>query len=198
MALLLPKSAFIHVPKCGGSSVRLALTRAGYSVRREDETGPHGLPFNRRAHAKWAQVRELIGERTPFTFVREPLGWYGSYWKHRTKFAWTLPQYEEEREAWGGGLSFPVWVRRVTDLCPGFLFKLYEECCGAPGEVWVGKTSDLQSDLRYFLRAAGESVCDVSVGHDNAIDEPVEMTGELSGLILASEAATVERYGFYD
>lgn len=203
MALLLPKSAFIHIPRTGGSSVRIALRQAGFSVKRKDETGLESTTWNQRTHAKLTDVLEQCPDRFLFAFVREPVAWYRSYWATRTltKQQWTLPQYPEEREAWGDGRLFPQWVESICELCPGFLCRIYEEYTGfkrRPLEsdailqrtgqrVWVGRTERLQDDLNFALALPGEDVGHVPVGVENQSESVPDVPGELAELIRLSE-----------
>ena len=183
--MLLGRSAFLHIPKCGGSSIRIALRNAGFSQKSEDESGPADLPFNQRSHAKLAAVIEECGNRFLFTFIREPVAWYRSYWSHRTNFEWTVPQYLEEREAWGVGKSFPVWVESICQLHPGFLRRLYGEYVSP--RVFVGRTENLQHDLNVALSAAGEGIQNISVGRENSSESRPDVTDEIANLIANSE-----------
>jgi hypothetical protein len=186
MTLLLPRSGFVHIFKCGGSSVREALKATGYSVRKEDESGNPLRPFNRRSHGKPSELTpEERQDRFLFTFVREPVAWYRSYWSHRMAHAWTLPQYPEEREAWGDGRPFNKWVRAICDLHPGFLTRLYAEYTA--GVDFVGRTEHLLGDLRRALIQAGEQFLPVSIPLANRSRELPPVSDAEKALILDSE-----------
>jgi len=65
------KALFVHIPKTGGSWVRSILKEHGgkqYSY-------PHDLPQNHKLHILWHRLK-------PFSFIRHPLCFVYSLWKH--------------------------------------------------------------------------------------------------------------------
>lgn len=86
MATRTDKAIFYHIPKTGGTWVRVALKEAGVKTRAvRTMGGPH--PFN----LKWTHATpDTVVQSAPigrfsFCFVRQPVAWYTSYWSFRSR-----------------------------------------------------------------------------------------------------------------
>lgn len=85
MAVLMPNSVFICIPKTGTQTVRQALVNARIS---QVEVGPTELwegqaGLSQIRHASYWQVREFCRGRQVIASIRPTLEWYQSVWCHR-------------------------------------------------------------------------------------------------------------------
>ena len=71
--------AFVHIPKCGGGSVRHALRHV--STREVGEVNPMGQHAT-TSHA-FHQMPRTLDDINTFAIVREPVAWLRSYWDMR-------------------------------------------------------------------------------------------------------------------
>lgn len=191
MGLILTKSCFLHIPKTGGSSVRLSLQSAGANVSKECETGHANMPFNRRAHMPLHEAKEWHAGPF-FTFVRHPVSWYASYYAHRVSAPWTLPQQTLERFAWRNwNHSFSDWVHGIT-AAPNFAGGYFQRYIGP--EVMVGRVEFLEHDLFRFLDQLEEPYKDITVMQTNVSKIKVDITEEDRRMILSAERWLLEHF----
>jgi len=164
MALILPHSIFIHIPKTGGSWVRRAIKLAGIHTQ---EVGPCQLGRIQVLHASIRQVpREYRRGRQAFAFIRHPVSWLKSKW------AYAIKRGKLKRRT----TSTDKCLHRDLNV---FLERLLERNAALPthsmmhrigwarvGSQWkntlkrkmlVGKNESLHTDLIRFLKQAGES-----------------------------------------
>jgi hypothetical protein len=159
MALLLPNSVFVHIPKTAGQWVAQAIINAGIDAR---EIGVvHASPD------ELVQSDAGVRRRIVFSFVRHPLTWYPSMWAHRMDDGWNEPIDDPQWftpkwiEFWADftarcrSETFAGFVRACTGAYPsGFVAMLYEAYTA--GCSYVGRYERLADDLVGILRAAGE------------------------------------------
>ena len=163
MAICTDRFIFYHIPKCGGTWVKVALKNAGIRYRTprwSDE--PH--PFNlKHAHSTPDNVAPRAKEgRFSFCFVRKPASWYQSYWAFRSRKGARRDQHFPADGLWSD--DFDQFVNNLLDAYPsGFVTTLYQYYTGAECEKvdYVGRQEYLSLNLAYALGLAGES-CDVS------------------------------------
>ena len=150
MALILPNSAMIHVPKTGGTWCRMAIQGAGIPYF---ESGPAYPHMTRRFHAPFRDVRETIMveqweenntrpvRRLVFGFVRNPLTWLESKWadafEHDYKPGMPLPP-EEEWFCRCYALDFIQYLNNVVRLVPN-----------APSSAILGRLGYHSADQRW-------------------------------------------------
>ena len=178
MAVLMPHSAFIHVPKTGGTWCRAAIKAGGIP---HHESGPNVPRMITRGHASVSRAYPTIivrnwtkgdlrpAKRLIFGFVRNPLGYLESRW------ADAIRKYK--------GIAVPNIDRNWNGVIFSLNFAEYAESCvtadpGAPscamrprlgfdrsGDSWVpqehscdeiGRTENLADDLVRILKKAGE------------------------------------------
>lgn len=157
MAVILPNSVMIHVPKTGGSWCRTAIKKAGIKHKELNTHKGKGC-----RHEGISQIRKQIGNRFTFGFVRNPITWMQSRW------AYSMRNTQGEGDGtllWSG--DFNTWVMNVLERQPTFVLdktlRLVGYTC-KDGE-WVvrqqlgfiGKTENLTDDLIQALTLAGES-----------------------------------------
>ena len=85
MALILPKSVFVHIPKTGGTWVRRAIEASMGIEKDSSEIEISGINhWGKTAHAKAQDLKRELGERLQdrflFSFVRKPLDLLKSFY----------------------------------------------------------------------------------------------------------------------
>lgn len=199
MALYLPEldAVFVHVPKCGGTWVKSALSLSGLECLPSGGPGEHGLP---------SAYREA-GRR--FMFVRHPLCWYESAWMG-LRGGWparrAVAELHRER-TWSpirmltylaGASSFDEFVRVVLAEQPGFCSRMFEWYAGPPGApsvTHVGRQESLRADLGTILTELGWSgeLADVPLENVNDGERPV-WDPVLKACILEAESFGISRW----
>ncbi len=214
MALLMPNSVFIHVPKTGGSWVRAAIQAAGVPAA---ETGP----FDVHDHCGGFDLPgPLLLTRFSFGFVRHPVDWIKSRW------AWAVRSNLEgkckhEPAACGHWISscfsdqFSAFVERYLETCPGIATETmlrmsgWAPACGGwnptPFAVsFIGRQETLQDDLVTALTRAGESfdqdaiarVSPKRVAANGEFAESCRLSTSLERRILRAEAALCNLFDY--
>lgn len=171
MALLLPNSAFLHIHKTGGSWVRQAILAAGIPCR---ESGSEQEPRVLRVHHSLQESRPWLENRFVFTFVRNPLSWYQSYWCHRMTTRWRgKSRYYSRfpRDTWPAAWhrehlldtrcrahEFETFVEKALKTGPpGYVTVLFRAYAPpGPAVDFIGRQENLGGDLCRALDAAGE------------------------------------------
>lgn len=144
MAILLPKSVFVHLPKTGGVWVESVLQEAGL-VR-----GHLG-----HRHAKGPDINgstEFQQRAISFTFVRHPLHWYQSYWAYKVREQWNDANNEFDSVVQSD--SFIQFLDNVMSFFPGYFSGVVDRFTS--GVTFVGKQERLVPDLILALTLAGE------------------------------------------
>ena len=178
MAVIMPYSVFIHVPKTGGSWCRAAFKLAKIP---HFESGPKKVRvYTHRTHASILDALDTITvkdwrkDSTPmwryiFGFVRHPLRWLESRWADSVrKYGAPSPN---EPTTWFPkvfSLRFEEFIDNVVHQCPGApsLAMLGRLGFHKEGDKWcpdertadfIGKQENLRSDVVTALRNAGET-----------------------------------------
>jgi len=143
MTVVLPNSIFYHLGRTGGHWVSHVLWRAGLVEARLAalHLTPAQAPFD-----------PLFAPK-PFTFcfVRHPLTWAASLWRHEMEFGWNESQVSDVARS----DSFATFLERLlerwpTAPCSTHMKPFYEPC------TFIGKQESLTADLARALTAAGE------------------------------------------
>ena len=178
MAVLMPHSAFIHVPKTGGTWCREAIKVAGIP---HHESGPDVKRKITRGHASVKQAYDTIcmrdwtkGDKAPvkrliFGFVRNPLNWLESRWADALRKYGGVASHDINIEWFGVVFSrdFSVYAERAATIDPsvpsramfnrlgfnrkGGMWTPQEHTCGE-----IGQNEHLTEDLIRILKKAGE------------------------------------------
>lgn len=157
MAVRTNRAIVYHIPKCGGTWVKVAMKAAGLTYRATRNLGPH--PFGlKNAHA----TPDMIPERYKdglysIAFVRHPLAWYRSYWAFRMRKGARRDEAFPADGLWSD--DFSEFVDNVLDAYPGgFVTALYQYYVGEAGDgvAYIGRTENLANDLVDALFKAGE------------------------------------------
>lgn len=198
MALVLPKSAFVHVPKTAGLFVRAAIKRAGiktYEFGEQHTHFPQLLTF---------RDRKFWRKKLVFSFVRHPLTWYQSRWAFRLKTGWQMKHPLDYHCACN---DFGGFIRNCYSHFPhGWVTEEYKNYLESEPELisFVGRQETVVADLLSVLEQAGEtfnartikstprtneSLLDGLTSQQIAVYSP-----ELVAMVLEMEAETIEKY----
>ena len=193
MAIRLPKSIFLHVPKCGGTWVRRVLSAC------------HLVQDQLLKHATLDELRALpSGEwnRLPaFAFVRHPASWYRSYWAYKVSVGWDGSNGIDDLVK---ATQFEPFVRNCIRHLPGLAGKLYQTYSN--GAVYVGRMELLRESLIHILTQLEEAF-DPAVIYSIPAENVYGLTADLepqcrySAQLLAEvmevEKEAIERYGYF-
>lgn len=157
MAVRTEKSIVYHIPKCGGKWVKRVMRRAGLEYRRcrgyyrRQDWGLYG------EHATPENVQAEEDDLFSFCFVREPVGWYRSFWSFRMKgleAGGSLSPRFPADESWSDDPE--TFAYNLMGAFPGgFVTELYQLYVGAMD--YVGRLENLRDDLETALTLAGET-----------------------------------------
>lgn len=144
--LLLRKSSFIHIPKCGGSQVQTFLYQFDLVTKR------YRYPQN--GHMFLHQMTESRNTYN-FCFVRHPYTWWPSFWhwSKRDRFS------EKEREC----PDFDTWIQDYGPFWMGhysnYLMRYIGEDPNYSSDIrmhFIGKVENLFFDLETAMKNAKE------------------------------------------
>jgi hypothetical protein len=215
-------AVFLHIPKTGGTWVASLLERLDLVDRPLE---PHGdferLFWNGRFHPDGKVFRNLLRRRLgllpppidpacfKFCFVREPLGWYVSWWRYMEGMNWRTWGSETDPYLWSplamlnglGSPDFNTFVENVNRKRPGFVTELFGRFA-RPSVDFIGRQENLRDDFLAALHLSG-------LKPDPAIVENFPRLNEASGRVpfpdwdpcvwrrtLHFEYAAYARYGY--
>jgi hypothetical protein len=176
MALILPRSVMIHIPKTGGTWCAKAIKNAG--IKYEEPKLP-GATLVQYRHCSIDAVADRIGDRLTFGFVRHPLSWIRSNWRYicdRGVYKkWKKPFKHWTAKCWS--LDFLTFVKNVIHKFPGTpsnaMFSRLGYIANPEKKIWepgpnvvkfIGRTEHLSGDLIEALARAGETFDMIKVG----------------------------------
>lgn len=159
MTVLLPKSAFLHIPKTGGTWVRNALKDAGLHKQTLLSQTPKESTENtpRSWHNVPLYSDDFLARKHVFCFVRHPLTWYQSYWAHKMHDdSWTNSKKHVNKLDECRANEFSVFMDNVIEEFPdgyvSWLFDFYTSHA-----TFVGRIEQLRRDLVRALDETGET-----------------------------------------
>lgn len=148
MAVILPNSIMLHIPKTGGTWARKCIEAMGIPIRTTvrwemepnfGSTEWHHIPIYDK---DW-------GKKPVFSFVRDPIAWYRSYWAYRKNTPWDAPATKFDLHCQAE--TFQEFIGKVILNYPfGYVSRLYE--CYTDHCEFVGRQENLQEDLLAALR----------------------------------------------
>jgi len=157
--LLLKKSSFIHIPKCGGSLIQGMLFRLGLVNHR------YTTPQN--GHLFLHQMTQSESTYN-FTFVRHPYTWWPSFWHWSKQDRFSLM----ERKC----PDFDTWIQDYGPFWMGHYSRLVSRYVGDDPFYqsnikisFVGKNENLYEDLKNAVIASGEDIDSTKI--DNVISQ---------------------------
>lgn len=146
--LLLKKSSFIHIPKCGGSMVQ-ALVHRLHLVQKRYKSPQNG-------HLFLHQMTESESTYN-FCFVRHPYTWWPSFWQWSKQDRFSVM----EREC----PDFDTWIQDYGPFWMGHYSRYLSRYVGEDPNYqsnikmhFIGKSENLFSDLLFALKSAGEDI----------------------------------------
>lgn len=154
MALILPHSIFLHVPKTGGTWVRHLLLSLNIP-HRETHRGDHDPGFGPidSIHDIPIHDRSWYENTAKWCFVRHPLAWYRSYFAYRQKYPWEPKAIELDKLCQSN--NFQEFIEKAIRFYPGgYVCKLYNSF--ARRCDFVGKQEDLETYVMAFLKKTGD------------------------------------------
>ncbi len=148
---ILPRSKFIHIPKCGGTAVGSALWKIGL-IKDFSQilTTPHF------GHLFASQM--AVDARVNFTFVRNPITWWQSW------YYWNKTQpLSRFNGAELNTKSFDEWAIDYGQLWFGMYTRIIDRYLGIDPDfpsktivTKIGKCENLYKDLKQILDDIGE------------------------------------------
>lgn len=144
--LLLPKSSFIHIPKCAGTHLQNFLFHLGLPKYRYNEPQDGHLFLHQMKESK---------DTYNFCFIRHPYTWWPSFyeWSKSTRFS------QMERQC----PNFDTWIQDYGAFWLGLYTQLVKRYIGEDPvyacEIkmdYIGKVESLYEDLLIILKNAGE------------------------------------------
>lgn len=169
--------AFIHIPKCGGTSVRGVLK--GREIKEVLPMYPEHT-VDHRYH--WIAKNQPPGR--VFCFVRHPLDWLKSYWTMRMK---EQPNKNKVLDQYLIG-DFEVFVRRVCRFQPGYVGRMFDAYTEYATEIYkleqgIDKvlSSILERRVTSFVKNKGNTP---------------SHTKRTQIMVARSESYAIEKYGY--
>ena len=179
---ILPRSKFIHIPKCGGTAIQSALWRIGcIKDRSQVFSEPH------HGHLFASQMPE--DNRVNFTFIRNPITWWHSwYWWNKTQPLSRFNGQELKTK------SFDQWIDEYGQFWLGKFTTIVKRYMGEDTNfptnnvvTKVGKTEHLFSDLKKILDEIGEEYdCEI---FDDIIQHKIMLPKPQSNIQVYSRKA---------
>jgi hypothetical protein len=202
MAVILPNSVFIHIPKTGGTWVGEMLKKQGLFLEEllAKKTEPNFLLHS--AHNVPLRNKEFQTRPHRFCFVRNPLSWYRSYWIFHNSIRWNndtcISRLNDK--------FFEKYIKNIVEYCSknktSFLFDLYfmfTKYC-----TFIGKQETLRADIITALTQANESFREkiirdqvsVNIYHSKEIAKSAVYTKAMQEDIISADSKCFEFYGY--
>ena len=148
---ILPRSKFIHIPKCGGTAILSTFWRLGCI---KDKSQVFSEPHF--GHLFASQMPE--DQRINFSFIRNPITWWHSwYWWNKNQPLSRFNGQEIKTK------SFDQWIDEYGQFWLGMFTKIVKRYLGEDPNfpttnkvTLIGKTEHLFVDLGNILDSIGE------------------------------------------
>jgi hypothetical protein len=210
---------FLHIPKTGGSFVNRVIKDTGLFVRSigvEDHADVARVlaPVTTckrdilRYYFKWC-IGAYPGKNPfMFTFVRHPLSWYESWFKH----CYPNFHYQGDEREWHpvrclnglGNPDFNNFVRGIAQKFPGFVTEMFSQYTRPP-VAFIGKQENLTEDLITVLKQLDPEVDEDFIRKYSLVNVSAEQhrkptdvvwDPDLRKQIYQLEYAGIVRYGY--
>jgi hypothetical protein len=210
MALQLPNSIFIHIPRTGGMWVTKALQVAGIPINsvvanKVSEKSSEWALRHSIVHSPLSNVH-CQGRKT-FSFVRHPCSWFQSYWCFQMRSQWRhLKKGDSFYECQAD--QFEEFALRVVQYQPGFVSRMYKTYLFDEKRAvdFVGRQEQLVDELICVLRSNNEEFNEkalrrvASLNEASALDDWKQRcifhSKEIFDRIVAVEAKGIELFGY--
>jgi hypothetical protein len=182
--LLTAKSVFVHIPKTGGHWVASVVKNSG--VRYRSVLGEHALPD---------ELLPVLPDRLSYTFIRDPVTWWRSFWQWSAVHDW----------AGAGGPWTPITDGKIMPTYREFMEQILERCPGQYGRIVeaytagvdrVGRAESLRADLAAFLAEACEAITvpDMPAANVGMYEPESASTPELDAAIRQAEKQVIDEF----
>jgi hypothetical protein len=196
MALVIPgRLIFVHVPKTGGTWIKKVLRpQIGGAIYTRTS---HGNPWAAAGHPDLRDLEGIEGYRC--AFVRHPVDWWLSFWRHRQRRggSWDM-SLELDRAV--RAKTIKRYVHHILERMPGFVSMMFAQYAGVPGHEidFVGRLERFDADIRIALTRAGFDVdaLDLTAAPKNVGAVGHEFTPRQRRAIAEAERAGIERFGY--
>lgn len=149
MAIILPNSICIRVPRTGSTFVKDCLKDLKLNK------GDIGLSHDCHKDLEGIASYDKVPFR--FCFERNPLNWYKSYWAYKMTYKWSskILCKADELDLYCRHGNFNEFIKIIASRYPkGFYRPMMEEYKATC--TFVGRTENLREDLIEALTLAGE------------------------------------------
>ncbi len=222
MSIVTNKSIFYHIPKTGGTWVNMALRRsmkgnADFKYKRPTldydnkdnywkRLLSHSLGMNKAHETQWGMPKIEKEGLFSYSFVREPLSWYESYWASAKYMRDNdSPLWKESLLHFALEDTFEEFVRNTMKMFPkGALTAIYKLFLGENGDDldFVGRMENLEDDLVRALTLAGETFNEkkirsldlINTGHIWKKDESFKLSKEVSRKLRKREKWVLDTF----
>lgn len=204
MALRLPRSIFIHIPRTGGYWIREALTAANVPTN----MCIGSLPTEDIAHRiQHSPLKNIVDQEVPtFAFVRHPCTWVQSFWVFQMKSGKRFMQ-DKGQLTHIFSENFEEFIENLIEKKPGYISRMYKSflCDGKRTVTHIGKKEHLVDDTVRILRSIGEQFDEDllrSVPPKNVYMDPewqmraLFHSRELYQRLIESEIDAIHRFGY--
>jgi hypothetical protein len=171
---------FIHIPKCGGASIRDVL-ESKLECEEVSEVLPMAPYFTVTHKNHWVKREQHSGR--VFCFVRHPIAWMRSYWAMRLHEGRRNRRKVLDR-LWN--YNFNTWVFMVTQQQPGYIGKMYDAYTAYATEIYR-----LEDGIEPVLTSITDGPVEVAHRHKGKL--PNCSAGAVRA-IKKSEARIIRKY----
>lgn len=212
---LINGAEFLHIPKTGGMYVKNILDAAGLidrSIGHKHSDWFHTIYYDRLGCGRdlvWTILRMALNKikkegaksRFRFCFVRNPLSWYESFWRYSKSIGSPIYKYPHPLEKICSCYDddFNCFIEKSLDICPGFVSEMYLRFV-YPDISFVGRTENLEEDLKWALNLNGIYIDDEYFAHNlpknESLKYPIDWSPLLMGDVCRMESLAFERFGY--
>lgn len=208
MAIALPNSLFIHIPKTGGTWVTHALQKAKIPIHLHPcDWHPPSMHHIAGHTCTHSSVRDhSLSSKKTFCFVRHPFTYYQSFWSYKMKVGWNM---QDAFDAQFKSNIFADFVRTIITTTPKGWFQcmIMDHAMHQNGNFvdYIGRQEQLVEDLITILYAAGEQFDECRIRNfppknvsskDKQWSELCVLTDELKNAIYTKERWVFDTFGY--
>ena len=192
-AVILGNCRILHIPKCGGNWIINALRNAEVPF---ELAGPYHLEYDDCPR----------GDLPTVAFVRNPLTWWQSLWRHHARINGQDPFWLYQCGPNLGALfapTFSTYMDNALREIPGYCTQVFGRFTRNGNIDFIGKLENLTEDLGRALQTFGEKF-----DREKIIDYPPRNIGmrkrfkafytpELVLNVIMAEIKAIELYGYH-